>query len=188
MGHRRKGRLDDARRFIADMPLAPNSYTNSTLLKGMCSAKEWDDAEKCIAEMIRSPLPPPTTDPSPLRWLKGIYESAGLDRLYKRLDRLGLVADLAMCQANNPRFAASDGVSLEVVIVGFRGASDTGGLTGPYRRSSGEENSMTARSSAFKHLEAEFWKTFPKGREDPGQTTTGGHTVATGGQTASSGG
>ncbi|KAF8686788.1 hypothetical protein HU200_043430 [Digitaria exilis] len=72
----------------------------------------------------------------------------GLDRLYTRLDRLGPVADLAMCQANNPRFAASDGVPPEVVIVGFRGASVTNGLTGPHRRS-GEENSTTARSSAF---------------------------------------
>nr|CAB3503581.1 unnamed protein product [Digitaria exilis] len=46
-----------------------------------------------------------------------------------------------------------------------------------------------------KHIEAEFLKTFRKGREDPGQTAstagqtaTGGQTVATGGQTASSGG
>nr|CAB3501785.1 unnamed protein product [Digitaria exilis] len=64
-----------------------------------------------------------------------------------RSDRLYPVADLAMCQAvrplvqsNNPRFAASDGVPPEATIVGFRGASVTGGLTGPYRRSSGEEN------------------------------------------------
>nr|CAB3503073.1 unnamed protein product [Digitaria exilis] len=82
----------------------------------------------------------------------------GQDCLYKRLDRLGPVAGLAMCQAtsppykykgpwpiedlypiNNPRFAASDGVPPEVVIVGFHGASATGGLTGPYRRSSSEE-------------------------------------------------
>nr|CAB3504356.1 unnamed protein product [Digitaria exilis] len=67
-------------------------------------------------------------------------KTPGLDRLYMRLDRLGPIADLAMCQANNPRFAASDGVPPEVVIVGFRGASSTDGLTGPYRRSSGEEN------------------------------------------------
>nr|CAB3476723.1 unnamed protein product [Digitaria exilis] len=132
------------------------------------------------------------------------------NRLCKRLDRLCPVADLAMCQANNPRFAASDGVPPEVVIVGFRGASATGGLTGLYRRSSSEENSTTARSSAFvnlvfedrstisstmgfdvgednivtasiedlivedherfmalqKHIEAEYLKTFRKGRED----------------------
>ncbi|KAF8721666.1 hypothetical protein HU200_022838 [Digitaria exilis] len=72
---------------------------------------------------------------------------AGLDRLYKRLDRLG---------PNNPRFAASDGVPPEVVIVGFRGASVTGGLTGPYRRSDRLLSGVparriltTARSSAF---------------------------------------
>ncbi|KAF8656697.1 hypothetical protein HU200_060565 [Digitaria exilis] len=51
---------------------------------------------------------------------------------------------LTACPRNNPRFVASDGVPPEVVIVGFRGASATGGLTGPYRRSSGEENSTTA--------------------------------------------
>nr|CAB3504366.1 unnamed protein product [Digitaria exilis] len=90
---------------------------------------------------------------------------------------------------NNPRFAASNRVPPEVVIVGFCGASVTGGLTGPYSgqatlRSSGEEISTTARSSAFvyltvenherfmalqKHIEAEFLKTFRKGREDLGR-------------------
>ncbi|XP_039789596.1 pentatricopeptide repeat-containing protein At1g09900-like [Panicum virgatum] len=57
-GYCREGRLGDARRLVAGMPLAPNSYTNSTLLKGLCSAKEWDDAEELVAEMIRSGCPP----------------------------------------------------------------------------------------------------------------------------------
>nr|CAB3478740.1 unnamed protein product [Digitaria exilis] len=42
---------------------------------------------------------------------------------------------LTACPQNNPRFAASDGVPPEVMIVGIRGASAIGGLAGSYRRS-----------------------------------------------------
>ncbi|KAF8783605.1 hypothetical protein HU200_000458 [Digitaria exilis] len=45
---------------------------------------------------------------------------------------------------NNPRFAASDGA--------FAAPLPTGGLTGPYRRSSDEEIPATARSSAYQDL------------------------------------
>ncbi|KAF8672387.1 hypothetical protein HU200_049591 [Digitaria exilis] len=87
----------------------------------------------------------------------------------RRSDQLYPVAGLAMGQANNPRFAASDGVPPEATIVGFRGASATGGRTGPYRRSSDEEIPATARSSAYRkylvvlaHLQNEFLKGFKK--------------------------
>jgi leucine-rich PPR motif-containing protein len=56
-GYYREGRLNDARCLVADMPFAPNSYTNSTLLKGLCNNKEWDDAEELLSEMIRSGCP-----------------------------------------------------------------------------------------------------------------------------------
>ncbi|CAD6251039.1 unnamed protein product [Miscanthus lutarioriparius] len=56
-GYCREGRLNDARRLVADMPFAPNSYANSTLLKGLCN-EEWDDAEELLSEMIWSGCPP----------------------------------------------------------------------------------------------------------------------------------
>ncbi|KAF8775871.1 hypothetical protein HU200_004133 [Digitaria exilis] len=66
---------------------------------------------------------------------------------------MSMDGDMLSEEKNNPRFAASDGVPPEVVIVGFHGASATGGLIGPYRRSSGEKISTTARSSAFRLTE-----------------------------------
>ncbi|KAF8756799.1 hypothetical protein HU200_011035 [Digitaria exilis] len=80
-----------------------------------------------------------------------------------RCDRLYPVAGLAMGQANNPRFVASDGVPPEAMIVGFRGTSaywrsDSLRLDSLYRRSnslprsSDEEIPATARSSAYLDL------------------------------------
>ncbi|KAF8689488.1 hypothetical protein HU200_041811 [Digitaria exilis] len=128
-----------------------------------------------------------------------------------------LPLSILQLKKNNPRFAASDGVPPEVVIVG--------GLTGRCRRSSDEENSTTARSSAFrvtmgfdvgednivtasledlspedheryialqKHIEAEFLKTFRKGHLITTQYVQTEHgycnwTAGTAGQTATGG-
>ncbi|KAJ1256409.1 hypothetical protein BS78_K034000 [Paspalum vaginatum] len=53
-GYCRSGRLADALRLIASMPVAPDTYTYNTVLKGICGAKQWEEADELMAEMIRN--------------------------------------------------------------------------------------------------------------------------------------
>ncbi|CAL5022085.1 unnamed protein product [Urochloa decumbens] len=51
-GYCRSSRLADALHLIASMPVAPDTYTYNTVLKGLCGAKQWEEAKELMEEMI----------------------------------------------------------------------------------------------------------------------------------------
>ena len=57
-GYCRSGRLADALSLIASMPVAPDTYTYNTVLKGLCGAKQWEEADELMEEMIRNDCHP----------------------------------------------------------------------------------------------------------------------------------
>ncbi|KAK3157945.1 hypothetical protein QOZ80_2AG0130590 [Eleusine coracana subsp. coracana] len=57
-GYCRAGRLADALRLIASMSVAPDTYTYNTVLKGLCGAQQWEEAEELMTEMIQNDCHP----------------------------------------------------------------------------------------------------------------------------------
>uniref|UniRef100_A0A0E0KZK5 Pentacotripeptide-repeat region of PRORP domain-containing protein n=1 Tax=Oryza punctata TaxID=4537 RepID=A0A0E0KZK5_ORYPU len=85
-GYCRSGRLDDALRLIASMPVAPDAYTYSIVLKGLCIAKKWEEAEELMAEMIRNRCPP--NEVTFATQIRSFCQNGLLDRAVQLLDQM----------------------------------------------------------------------------------------------------
>jgi pentatricopeptide repeat protein len=57
-GYSEQGCLDDALKFLSTMPCEPDTISYNSVLKGLCRAQRWKDAEKLVTEMLRKNCTP----------------------------------------------------------------------------------------------------------------------------------